>query len=39
MKLQWEKYSEDFIPYNLPELFQGKLEKFAQTHIPRIYDH
>jgi hypothetical protein len=26
-----EKYSRDFIPYNLPELFQGceKLEKFT----------
>ncbi len=22
MKLHWEKYSGDFIPYNLPELFQ-----------------
>jgi hypothetical protein len=29
MKLLREKYYEDFIPYNLPELFQGseKLDK------------
>jgi hypothetical protein len=37
MKLYREKYSGDFIPYNLPELFQGseKLEKFtwARTHV------
>jgi hypothetical protein len=31
MKLQREKYSGDFIPNNLPELFQGceKLEKLT----------
>jgi hypothetical protein len=31
MKLQREKYSDDFKPYYLPELFQGceKLEKIA----------
>ncbi len=31
IKLQREKYSDDFIPYNLPDLFQGceKLEKIA----------
>jgi hypothetical protein len=34
MKLHREKYSGDFIPYNLPELFQGseKLEKFTRLH-------
>ncbi len=26
MKLHMEKNSEDFIPYNLPELFQGSKE-------------
>jgi hypothetical protein len=41
MKLDREKYSGDFFPYNLPELFQGseKLEKFtwARTHVlPRL---
>jgi hypothetical protein len=32
-----KKYSGDFIPYNLPELFQGceKLEKFTPTQIWR----
>ncbi len=31
MKLQRETYSDDFIPYNLPKLFQGseKLEKIT----------
>ncbi len=30
MKLHREKYSEDFIPYNLPELFQ-RYEKLEKT--------
>jgi hypothetical protein len=31
IKLHREKYNRDFIPYNLPELFQGceKLEKLT----------
>jgi hypothetical protein len=37
MKLHREKYSGDFIRYNLPELFKGreKLEKFTwvRTHV------
>jgi hypothetical protein len=33
IKLHREKYSDDFLPYNLPELFQGceKLEKIAKA--------
>jgi hypothetical protein len=35
MKLHREKYSGDFIPYNLPELFQGreKLEKLPGREL------
>jgi hypothetical protein len=40
--LHREKYSGDFIPYNLPALFKGseKLEKFtrARTHVLRHHD-
>jgi hypothetical protein len=40
MKLHTEKYSKDFIPHNLPELFQGceKLEK-SSTQIGCAYDY
>ncbi len=36
MKLHREKYSGDFIPYNLPEFFQGseKLEKITWARTP-----
>ncbi len=30
MKLRREKYSGDFIPYNLPELFQGCDKHFSK---------
>jgi hypothetical protein len=35
MKLHTEKYSGDFIPYNLPQLFQGceKLGKFTRPSV------
>jgi hypothetical protein len=35
MKLHREKYPGDFIPYNLPELFQGceKLEKYRGLEL------
>jgi hypothetical protein len=43
LKLHGEKYSGDFIPYNLPELFQGseKQEKltWARTHVLKHYNH
>jgi hypothetical protein len=40
MKLHREKYSGDFIPYNMPELFQSceKLEKFTMTRCANRYN-
>ncbi len=41
MNLHREKYSGDFIPYNLPELFQGceKLEKYPGLELASSTKH